>query len=530
MRVFAAATATVVLFFGTIAQAQITPGTPAPGFTLKDDNGNTVSLADFSGTGIVLDVCPAWCPPCQQFYEQSYPSIYGKEKIVTVLFEGSTPGIPSTQADAIAWRDLWGITGPVLHMDGDANTYADFIALNYAIGFPTFVFVNQPQLVLDTYLGIVFPGDSQWESLIDAIDNDDDADGMPNTWETQYGLNPLVDDADLDLDFDNFTNLEEFLAGTLPNDSGSNPAPEPAEEIESFETGNTAGDWNEAPSSDAPFFIGNMFADTGINAFDGVQALRLGALEEGQNSAFEFTDWFQPGSPIGFQLYVAQVVSSDVLNIYVDDVLYGSLDDVQLTEIKNQIAGDWLGLTISPTLSGLHTIKFEYVRNNCCLENDVWFDQFIYIRYFPDADYDGVLDALDNCPSIVNPGQEDFDADGAGDLCDDDDDNDSWSDLNEAECFTSSKDPLSAPVDTDLDAQCNAIDVDDDNDGLYDELEVQLQTDSLSFDDQATLILLDSDGDGIPDAIDPPVPGDVNQDGNVDVGDKLNLEQILTAP
>jgi hypothetical protein len=36
----------------------------------------------------------------------------------------------------------------------------------------------------------------------------------------------------------------------------------------------------------------------------------------------------------------------------------------------------------------------------------------------PDGDNDGVPDAVDNCPSHSNPGQEDSDGDGAGDACD----------------------------------------------------------------------------------------------------------------
>jgi hypothetical protein len=37
-----------------------------------------------------------------------------------------------------------------------------------------------------------------------------------------------------------------------------------------------------------------------------------------------------------------------------------------------------------------------------------------------DADGDGVLDSVDNCPLIVNPGQFDTDGDGVGNVCDDD--------------------------------------------------------------------------------------------------------------
>jgi uncharacterized protein (TIGR02597 family) len=51
---------------------------------------------------------------------------------------------------------------------------------------------------------------------------DSDGDGIPDDFETAFGLNPnSTADASLDLDGDGFTNLQEFIAGTDPSDPRS---------------------------------------------------------------------------------------------------------------------------------------------------------------------------------------------------------------------------------------------------------------------------------------------------------------------
>ncbi len=56
-------------------------------------------------------------------------------------------------------------------------------------------------------------------------DKDSDGDGLPDAWEKQYGLNPLLDDAGLDQDADGFTNLEEYAHKTAPGNPRSFPSP-----------------------------------------------------------------------------------------------------------------------------------------------------------------------------------------------------------------------------------------------------------------------------------------------------------------
>ena len=57
-------------------------------------------------------------------------------------------------------------------------------------------------------------------------DTDDDNDGMPDTWELVYGLDPLINDAADDPDGDEVSNINEFNLGTEPDHNEGNFEPE----------------------------------------------------------------------------------------------------------------------------------------------------------------------------------------------------------------------------------------------------------------------------------------------------------------
>jgi erythromycin esterase len=78
-------------------------------------------------------------------------------------------------------------------------------------------------------VGLPFRFPNEWldtdgDGIGNNADTDDDNDGMPDTWEVEYNLNPLLDDADDDADGDGFSNIQEYEEGTDPQDARSHPS------------------------------------------------------------------------------------------------------------------------------------------------------------------------------------------------------------------------------------------------------------------------------------------------------------------
>jgi hypothetical protein len=140
-----------------------------------------------------------------------------------------------------------------------------------------------------------------------------------------------------------------------------------------------------------------------------------------------------------------------------------------------------------------------------------------------DADIDGFNHDVDNCPLVTNDDQFDTDGDGEGNTCDVDDDGDGLTDTFEDSIGT------------------NPLKADSDDDGLSDYDEVAWDGDAGGYNPyhhitnpagtDLNATAPDTDGDGLPDGIDPeplqsPMPnGDLvpvgNPDGAVNAADYL---------
>ena len=124
-----------------------------------------------------------------------------------------------------------------------------------------------------------------------------------------------------------------------------------------------------------------------------------------------------------------------------------------------------------------------------------------------DTDLDGVVDTLDNCPTVANPDQLDTDADGIGDACDDDKDGDGIPNASDNCPLVANPDQL----DSDTDGAGDACDDDKDGDGVSD------GSDNCPL--AANADQLDTDGDGLGDVCDP----DADNDGIANGSDNCPL-------
>ena len=324
----------------------------------------------------------------------------------------------------------------------------------------------------------------------DACDEDDDNDGLKDPAEETLGSNPLL----VDTDSDGRTDLEEFNSGTdlLKTDTDDDGLTD----LEEFNLGTSP----LLTDSDNDGHLDNV-----DNCPISVNADQLDTDTDKQGN-----DCDEDDDNDGLTDTQEGGLGTNPLLADTDGDGLTDLEEVNLGTNPLLADSDTDGLT-----------DLEEVN----LATDPLSD---------DTDNDGAIDGVDNCPVNPNADQIDTDNDEQGNVCDEDDDNDGLTDLEEVGLGTN---PLLADtdsdgsidsldnclfsanadqLDTDADEQGNVCDEDNDNDGLTDFEEVNLGTDPLSEDtdsdgendnvDNCPLITnadqLDADGDTFGDVCD----------------------------
>ncbi len=104
--------------------------------------------------------------------------------------------------------------------------------------------------------------------VVDGGTTDTDGDGLPDGWEEEYGLDPLVDDAALDDDLDGRTNAQELADGSDPStwEGPSTPTPVWPAEGEEVATLNPVLAWtpSEHPLAYAQTFDVQVYDDEAL--------------------------------------------------------------------------------------------------------------------------------------------------------------------------------------------------------------------------------------------------------------------------
>ena len=148
-------------------------GRRAYNFSLYDQRGNLVSLYDYLGSVVLIDLCTMWCGPCQREaaqLEQLYQT-YGAQGLVvlTAVFQ-NTNGNPPTQEDCLQWANTYGTTFPTM-ADVFEGVYGAFTGRTFRSTkkFPYNVIVDRNMIIRYGAYGYTQKKHNRMESLIQTL-------------------------------------------------------------------------------------------------------------------------------------------------------------------------------------------------------------------------------------------------------------------------------------------------------------------------------------------------------------------------
>ena len=132
--------------FNLSGKPRFEKGVPAPNFTLPDLNGKMVSLTDYKGNVVLLNIWATWCPPCveempsMEKLHQELKDEGFKILAVSIDVSGAEAVIPFMKKHKLGFSALTDTTGAI------KNLYQ-------TIGVPESFIIDKDGIIVEKVIG-----------------------------------------------------------------------------------------------------------------------------------------------------------------------------------------------------------------------------------------------------------------------------------------------------------------------------------------------------------------------------------------